>query len=398
MIPVLYAPTVAVEYELNALGTMYRPVSWTKTLLGYLPDAITCTHTEERNGAWELEMTYPDTGQNANLIAVNCILQVQGADPTEDESDFPMFRIVKRTPVLGEIHVTARHITEMLSSVAIWSFSRRKYSVQGPAAYFDFLLWRSVGPYPDGWKTAPFLFSSDIETEGVQYINYTAPSSFKSYLGGGDLPEGAQSMLQIYGGEFKYTGWEIQLLQSRGENRGLELRYGLNISGINIEEDMDGIVTGILPYYIGEEETTQGARIAYSSYRRLFPYDRIKAMDFSSSFSSTPTMEELSVAAEAYLERNDIGNPVRMIDVDIILLEQTKEWKQYNMMANLQLCDTVRLVYDRNGINLTADMKVVELTYDVLRERTTNVKIGTIQRTMVKELAQNTLYRQYRTN
>ena len=32
--------------------------------LGRLSDAITCKVTEERNGTFELEMTYPMTGKN----------------------------------------------------------------------------------------------------------------------------------------------------------------------------------------------------------------------------------------------------------------------------------------------------------------------------------------------
>lgn len=42
--------------------------------IGVLPDALTCTVTEERNGAYELEMTYPITGQHYSAIALRGLI------------------------------------------------------------------------------------------------------------------------------------------------------------------------------------------------------------------------------------------------------------------------------------------------------------------------------------
>ena len=54
MIPVLYRANAT---EFTTFG------------LGALSDAISCEVTEERNGAFELVMKYPTTGQNYNLLA-----------------------------------------------------------------------------------------------------------------------------------------------------------------------------------------------------------------------------------------------------------------------------------------------------------------------------------------
>lgn len=408
MIPILYAPSISIEWgtEPSPVEDIDNnvPLSWAKTILGYLPDAIKCVHTETRNGSYELEMTYPDTGTNAALISNNCIIQVKSADPYEDEPNFPLFRIYKiNRDLSGMIYIYARHITEWMSYQAVLPYEDghvMEYSVTNPYEFFSYLRFRhyKYPAYRDNGIV--FDFYTDIEDEISAVIRFSDPTSVKSYLGGGDLPEGARSMLQIFGGEYKYVGWQIQLLQNRGVNTGYELRYASNISGINIQEDVDGIFTAVLGYALLQNGTYVYAfERAKAAYLTAFPVVRTRAVDFTSSFSSedTPTWQDVAAAARSYIDTQDIGNPVRMIDVDIVLLENTKEWEQYGAIADLQLCDTVRLVYDRNGINLTADMKVVELTYDVLRERTTNVKIGTIQRTMVKELAQNTLYRQYRT-
>lgn len=415
MIPILFAPYVDVGYVDEGSSSEYPEYwarSWTKTLLGYLPDCITCTHTEERNGSYELEMTYPDTGTNANLIAVNCIVQVKGANPFENEADFPMFRIYKvERSLSGIVSVRARHISEWISHIVVIG----KY-ISDPTFhwYFDGKVthptevWRYLNYFRNRFfaqdEGLPLGFKAPTIEPLTDPTVYTlrSPSSVRSYLGGGELQEPDRSFLQVWGGEYKYTGWTIELMASRGVQHGLEIRYGLNITGINIDDDVDGVNTVVVPYFQTETDFVLG-RTAASPYSAAFPYDRDIAIDFTQEFATDneggyrrPTATQLQTAAAAYIARNDIGNPVRMVDIDIALLEQTKEWEKYHAVADLQLCDTVRLVYDRNGLNLTANMKVVELTYDVLRERTTNVKIGTIQRTMVRELAQNTLYRQFR--
>ena len=54
MIPVIYRADSTV---FNSFG------------LGALSDCISCEVTEERNGAFELVMKYPVTGQNYDLLA-----------------------------------------------------------------------------------------------------------------------------------------------------------------------------------------------------------------------------------------------------------------------------------------------------------------------------------------
>ncbi len=56
MIPILYA---AAETDFASFG------------LGTLPDAISCIVAEERNGEFELSMTYPAGGARANDLTVD---------------------------------------------------------------------------------------------------------------------------------------------------------------------------------------------------------------------------------------------------------------------------------------------------------------------------------------
>ena len=51
--------------------------------LGVLTDAISCTVTEERNGAFELEMTYPVSGIHYGEIKTRCIILAR-PNPADD--------------------------------------------------------------------------------------------------------------------------------------------------------------------------------------------------------------------------------------------------------------------------------------------------------------------------
>jgi phage-related protein len=43
--------------------------------LGVLKDAVRCMVTEERNGVFELEMTYPNEGALADLLEVDYLIK-----------------------------------------------------------------------------------------------------------------------------------------------------------------------------------------------------------------------------------------------------------------------------------------------------------------------------------
>ena len=77
MIPVLYRANAT---EFTTFG------------LGALSDAISCEVTEERNGAFELVMKYPTTGQNYNLLANERLVKAKPNDTANDQA-FRIYRI-----------------------------------------------------------------------------------------------------------------------------------------------------------------------------------------------------------------------------------------------------------------------------------------------------------------
>lgn len=79
-----------------------------------LRDAISCTVTEERNGAFELEMVYPITGQHYSSLALRGLILAK-PNPYGEAQYFRIYKISR--PINGQVTVNAQHISYDLSGI-----------------------------------------------------------------------------------------------------------------------------------------------------------------------------------------------------------------------------------------------------------------------------------------
>ena len=105
MIPILY----------NANATVY-----TTNGIGRLAEATECICTEERNGQYELEMSYPVDGRLFDEIQHSRIIVIE---PAQGESlqAFRIYDISK--PMDGVITVNAQHISYQLNNIPVAPYS-----------------------------------------------------------------------------------------------------------------------------------------------------------------------------------------------------------------------------------------------------------------------------------
>ena len=85
-----------------------------------LVDCVSCEVTEERNGVYECEFTYPITGRNYDKIKEGMIIYT-----THDESGEPQpFDIYKRSvPIDGVVTFNAAHISYRLRNYILKPFT-----------------------------------------------------------------------------------------------------------------------------------------------------------------------------------------------------------------------------------------------------------------------------------
>ena len=321
--------------------------------IGRLADTISCTVTEERNGPYELEMTYPITGVHYSEITLSKIIVVK-ASPKATLQAFRVYRISR--PIGGKVTINARHISYQLSYIPVRAFSAN--SLAGALSGFK----------SNALESCPFTLTADFTSSSSFAI--PLPASIKSYLAGRD-----GSIVDIYGNgaEWEWDNYSCILHAHRGANRGVVLRYGKNLIDANQEVNIENTITGIVSYWKSDEITVALPTPEESSTAKNFPFPRTVVMDFSDKFDNAPTVAELREETKDYMIRNNVGIPKVSIDVSFVNLADTIEYKD-GVVQDIYLCDTVTVDFQTLGVQTTA--KVIETTYDVLKERYESIKVG----------------------
>lgn len=340
MKPILF-PSTATEFNTHGLGV--------------LTDAISCTVTEERNGAFELTMQYPDTGVHFAEITDRCIIYAIPS-PYRAPQPFRIYRITR--PMDGIIMVYAQHITYDLSGVPLNPFT----AINAPDALSKLSLNAAVD--------SPFIFWTDKST--VASFAVSTPSSTRSVLGGS-----SGSILDVYGGEYEWDGFTVRLYGHRGYDNGVVISYGKNLTDIEQDRNISNVATGIYPYWTNAEGALVTCDPKIVNAPGTYDFTRVVPVDFSSDFETQPTPAQLQARAEKYVEDNKIGIPKTSITASFVQLEQFPEYEDLALLEKCDLCDTVTIRYPQLGVEAKAE--IVKIETDVLLERYNSVEIGDVR-------------------
>lgn len=340
MKPILF-PSTATEFNTQGLGV--------------LTDAISCTVTEERNGAFELTMQYPDTGVHFGEITDRCIIYAIPS-PYRAPQPFRIYRITR--PMDGIIMVYAQHITYDLSGVPLNPFT----AINAPDALSKLSLNAAVD--------SPFVFWTDKST--VASFAVSTPSSTRSVLGGS-----SGSILDVYGGEYEWDGFTVRLYGHRGYDNGVVISYGKNLTDIEQDRNISNVATGIYPYWTNAEGALVTCDPKIVNAPGTYDFTRVVPVDFSNDFEAQPTSAQLQARAEKYVEDNKIGIPKTSITASFVQLEQFPEYEDLALLEKCDLCDTVTIRYPQLGVEAKAE--IVKIETDVLLERYNSVEIGDVR-------------------
>lgn len=346
--------------------------AFTSNGLGALPDAASCTVTEERNGGYEVEMEYPLTGSHFRDIQKRRILYVK-PNPYDDPQPFRIYSITK--PINGIVTVHAAHLSYDTSGSIVKLFPADAGSASAAMSYLKNFSVPSTS----------FTFFTNVGKSGTMSV--PKPSSIRSLLGGSD-----GSILDTFGGEYLFDKWNISLLESRGADRGVTIRYGKNMTDLEQEENDTDFYTGVYPFWYSESE--DGGLVTLSANNGIVNasgnYDFVKIMpldlsseDFSKETTDNegyvttiekPTEAELLAAAQKYIANNKIGIPKVSLDVSFVMLAQAEEYKDFARLETVKLCDTVTVEFEKLGVKTTA--KCIKTVYNVLTDKYDSIELG----------------------
>lgn len=329
--------------------------------MGILSDALSCKVTQELNGQYELELHYPVEGIHYEEIALRAILRAT-VGPDGKLQPFRVYRIVPG--MNGTVAIYARHIAYDLGGYVVSPFT----AADAPSA---------VAAIKSHALPTDFPFALTTDKTTVATMTVTVPTSAWSLLGG---QQG--SLLDVYGGEYEFDGWAVQLLTRRGADRGVSVRYGKNLTDLTQDASCANCYTGAVPYWRGNDITVTAAPVYAEGD---FGYTRLMPLDLSSSFEQQPTQEQLQAAAASYIKQNRIGVPAVSWDVKLALLSQASGYEDVAFLEQIYLGDTVGVYFQRLGVDAKA--RVNRIVWDCLLDRYDSVALGSVKANIAATIA-----------
>ena len=348
MKPILYPPE---ERDFDSNG------------LGVLSDAISCTVTWEGNGIFDLTMEYPMDGIHFDKIADRCIIMAIPT-PYKDPQPFRIYDTIKNLD--GTATIYANHVAYDLEGVPVRAFSA------------DSVVSAMASIENNAVTHSGFTFWTNKNT--AAHFSVDAPASIWKILGGSE-----GSILDIYGGEYEFDRWNVKLHDHLGQDNGVVIRYGKNMTDLEQERNLATLYTGVYPYWQGSDGKIVTCSPEVVPVDGSFDYTKILTLDASAEFQDEPTPEQLKAYTEQYIKSNDVGKPRVSITVSHEMLEQTDEYSGLSLLERCSVFDTVTVQFEKLGVNVKA--KIASADTDVLLERYISLKVGSVRANIADTIA-----------
>ena len=334
----------------------YTETAFTNNGLGCLNDATSCVVSETLNGEYELEMEYPVNGIHYSDIQLRRIIFAK-PNSYDRAQPFRIYSISK--PIGGLVTVNAEHISYDMSGLPV------RGAIEHYAWYvkdvFDHIKNNSVYP-------CPFTFSSDI-TEEKKAISLSKPRSVKAFLG---TDEG---LLSLFGGEWEFDRYNAILHKERGQNRGVSIEYGKNLTDVTQDEACSEMYTAVYPYYYQEDDGLQ--RLDEDVIKILdTTYNNVCVLDLTSEFDEMPTQDQLRAKTQEYIKDNKLGEPKVSLKVSFI-----KNPEVIESLQDVRLGDTVGVKFIKIGVNTTS--RCINYEFNVLTEQYNSIGLGEPTKTII---------------
>lgn len=322
----------------------------------------------ELNGVWVLNLHHPiDKNEKWKYLEENAVLKAPSfngdqlfriynrgkSDSGINVQAYPIFFDAKDDCFLTDVRPTGKNGQQALD---IMCAANKKYSAE-----------------------------SNIKKATTAYYQYT---NLINAING----DGSNAFINRWGGEILYDNYKVIINERVGGDYGVELLYGKNIKadGLTEEIDMSDVVTRIYPKaYNGHKMSGNG----YIDSPLISNYPTIKATtitfadvkmredaqedDKKNGVIICSTQAELDAALRQRCQEkfsSGIDKPRISISADMILLQDTDQYKDYKVLETVSLGDTIHCKHSK--LEIVTDARVIALEYDCIQKRVISVELG----------------------
>lgn len=335
-----------------------------------LSECISCKITEELQGSFILELEYPLKDKKG----ISCLLRNRGwiiTAPVYDDRDEQRFRITKSITNTSYVKVTAKSKiladmgTNYIRSMTLTKMTRRQ------AIEYAFRNALEKNDYKAG--------NRDTNTN-VNYVYHVR----EDFLTGAIIGE-ADSILSKYGGEFIFDNDTLDIVDRRGSDRNFVVSYGKNIEKNAVEETRDdsNLTTVLIPKcddYRLPEYIVESPYVG--NYEKRFFKEISISLDIWDGKDEKG--EDQVTLQEAYeimrdtcrkkFERDKIDIPAFTYKVNLVNVNKTSKYKEYQVFNECTLGDTVTIRHEVMKVDIQG--RVNKIVYNVLTDKIEKVEIG----------------------
>lgn len=248
-------------------------------------------------------------------------------------------------------------------------------------------------------QNGKYTASSDISRTATAYYEYM--NVIEALNGNKE-----NAFVNRWGGEILYDNYKVIINERIGGDYGVEIIYGKNIKANGLKEDIDmtDVVTRIYPQsFNGHRMSNKG----FVDSPMISKYSTIKCATLTfenikmrSDLQGEEEVEKGVIICDTQAELDaeltkkckeqfnlGLDKPKVTIDADMILLQNTEEYKDYKILESVSLGDTIHCKHNKLGI--VTDARVISLEYDCLLDRVTSVKLGDFKKNYFNDVTDN---------
>lgn len=329
---------------------------------GLLTDAISCQVTEEINGSFDLIMRYPINGAHGSEIKDRDVILAK-PNPRSAAEPFRIYRMTQ--PIKGVVTVYAHHISYDLCDVPVLPFEALTPS--GAASSLKTNM---------GFNT-PFTFSAPMDEFKEGRLTVSVPANARAILMG-DKDSIASTYFTAESGQIYFSWYTVQIMNSRGTDRGFHITYGKNMTDFVKETNRTEFYNGVLPY------VKQSDGSIYTLADKVvmvepWAFQKVKPVDFTQIMNGKELTDvNLKVAAVQYMRENGYAKFSVSLDVSFVNLKDTAEYAHVAQLQDVYLGDTVTIDMPMYGAS-TKEI-CTKTVFDVLTEKFNSISIGKLRR------------------
>ena len=319
--------------------------------------------SEELNGMFKLEFTYPMFSPHAKHLTIDNIVR---ATTPDGEQPFFITRTINKD---GYLTVTAYHIFYKLIWKLIEDINIVKLSSQGALTR----ILENTG------------YTGVSTVSGLNSIRIVRYNVVESILNSGK----DNTFISRFGGEIKRDKFLVEFRPKIGrtyENNPVEIRYAKNLENYDVDIDSTNVATRIMPIafnglLLPEKYVIKPGTLP-DDYKTLKKeYSDIKAIEDveDPKDDELPLEEAYQAMRDAVL--TDFENGVYDVKANYKIthqeLSKTEEYKNKAVLESIYLGDEVRVIHEDDEIDIIARM--ISYRWSPLREEYEETELGNYQ-------------------